>query len=656
MLMKINRSFINTIAALFITMPVFAKTNPAFQWQEKPTVHTVPADYSKESAVVIEQNVQVEYKDDPENKVWLYRSFHRIIKVLDEKGIEEFNKMTIDIIPGEEILTLRARTILPNGTSVEVNKDKFKEVKGDNGSTSLAFALDGVAKNAEIELLFCYKRPAVIFGRQVFQSEIPVVKATLDIISPARLKFEEKGYNGFPTATDTLIDSFRYISVKAEKIPTMHTEEYSFRDANLMRAEYKLSYNVEKNERVRINTWQELAEVLYANIYKFSDKELKAVDKYLASLDISSSTSEEEKIKKIETAIKSGITTDKDRSDDNGEKLDYIISKKAASENGLIRLFVACFLQSGVKHEFGMTTNRNLCEFDPVFENWNSMEEYIFYFPGQKKFLSPLALYNRYPFTSLNVLNNKGLFCKLTTLGDVTSALSDIRLIAPLPATESAHEIKAEISFTPAMEANADITYAFRGYLALGLRESALLLPKEKLKDLVLNIISLTDKPENLLSYKISGEAFENYYTNTPLAFQANIKVSQLVEKAGPKYIFRIGDLIGRQAELYQKNERQMPIDMPFPHSLNRTLIINIPPGYKVLNPDAIKINTEFKDENGKIAAAFYSDYKLEGNKLVVTISEYYNQTHVPVSGYEPFRKVINASADFNKVTLLLSK
>ena len=62
------------------------------------------------------------------------------------------------------------------------------------------------------------------------------------------------------------------------------------------------------------------------------------------------------------------------------------------------------------------------------------------------------------------------------------------------------------------------------------------------------------------------------------------------------------------------------------------------------------------KDAGGEVTAAFTSDYKIDGDKLTVNINEVYNRMHFPISDYENFRKVINASADFNKVTLLMQK
>jgi hypothetical protein len=46
----------------------------------------------------------------------------------------------------------------------------------------------------------------------------------------------------------------------------------------------------------------------------------------------------------------------------------------------------------------------------------------------------------------------------------------------------------------------------------------------------------------------------------------------------------------------------------------------------------------------------------LEGNLLTVNIDEFYKQVLQPLAIYDTFQKIINAAADFNKVTLLLEK
>ena len=650
-----KKNTINLCALLFLAVTAHAQQYTNGHWEEHPHLHTISTDLAKESAVMIEDNATIEYKDEGE-KSWVYRTIHRTIKVLDDKGISDFNTMSIPVYPGQELVVLKARTILANGTVMDVSKDKMKESKGEDDNTTIVFALDGVEKNAEVEWMVCYKKQPMWYSSEMMQYTIPVVHASFDLSCPKRLKFEEKGYGGFPTAKDTVIADTRYLSADMSNIPPLHSEPYSHFEANRMKAEYKLSYQPEKNANIRIFTWQELAQNLYTNIYTLSDKEDKAVDKYLASIGVSQEGREEDKILKIENAIKSGITIYKGALDEDAQKLNNVISNKSASENSLIRLFAACFVKAGVNHELGLTTNQSDCSFDPDFESWGDLDKYLFYFPGSKKFISPVSPYIRYPFTETDAIGGKGLFCKITSIGDVKKVVTDIRAINPMPVAESHNDIIADISFSADMEARADVSYSFSGYCAMGIREAITLLPKDKVTELLKDIISVADKQEDIQSSTVSGEGFENYSTGTPLLIKASVKVPKLIEKAGPKYLFRIGDVIGKQSELYQAAERTQPIDLEYPHFLNRTITVNIPEGYTVLNPEAINMKAEFKNEQGLVTTAFTSDYKIDGKKLTVNISEFYGQLHFPITDFETFRKVINASADFNKVTLLLGK
>jgi hypothetical protein len=63
-----------------------------------------------------------------------------------------------------------------------------------------------------------------------------------------------------------------------------------------------------------------------------------------------------------------------------------------------------------------------------------------------------------------------------------------------------------------------------------------------------------------------------------------------------------------------------------------------------------------FYEEAGKRTMAFTSSYKLEGNVVKISVSEYYTNIVYPLSIFEDFRKVINAAADFNKIALVFEK
>jgi hypothetical protein len=94
---------------------------------------------------------------------------------------------------------------------------------------------------------------------------------------------------------------------------------------------------------------------------------------------------------------------------------------------------------------------------------------------------------------------------------------------------------------------------------------------------------------------------------------------------------------------------------MDFPHVEERKIEFVIPTGYTISNPNDLKISQTYKD-NGELTMGFVSDYEIKGNVLSVHIVEQYRQIYYPISQFEQFRKIINASSDFNKVVLVLEK
>jgi hypothetical protein len=96
-------------------------------------------------------------------------------------------------------------------------------------------------------------------------------------------------------------------------------------------------------------------------------------------------------------------------------------------------------------------------------------------------------------------------------------------------------------------------------------------------------------------------------------------------------------------------------MEIQYPHILERNIQFTIPEGYYIKNADELNIQHVYPDEASR-TMGFVSDYKLEGGVLKIHIMEDYRLTSYPVSLYEPFRKIINAAADFNKIVLVLEK
>ena len=127
------------------------------------------------------------------------------------------------------------------------------------------------------------------------------------------------------------------------------------------------------------------------------------------------------------------------------------------------------------------------------------------------------------------------------------------------------------------------------------------------------------------------------------------------VSKARDKYLLKLGLLIGPQAEMYQEDKRELPVDSDFRKVYHREIRFTIPEGYKLSNLESINIEVAAKDENG-IYAEFTSTYSLDDNVLRILCDEYYKKVHYDLTEYADYRAVINSAADFNKLVLFLER
>ncbi|MFI5196842.1 MAG: DUF3857 domain-containing protein [Chitinophagales bacterium] len=264
-----------------LTLSAFAQRvskDPEFaEWETTPYPHPVPPEYANLPAYYVLNSINIDYKYEGKGMTTYY-SEHKIIKVLDEKGIESFNTISIPVYPNAKIQTIKARTILRNGKVHEIIRDSIKVTTNESGTYQVMIALEGVEKNAEIEYLLKEIQQESFYGDETFQCEIPVQHTWFTMSYPKELHFEAKGFNGFPEVKDTLLKSNRrQIKMYIADIPALKNEPYSFYNLYRMRVEYRLTYFADEgDEKIRLFTWDAYAKNIHNNIYKITDKEKAA--------------------------------------------------------------------------------------------------------------------------------------------------------------------------------------------------------------------------------------------------------------------------------------------------------------------------------------------------------------------------------------------
>ena len=400
-----------------------------FEWDPKPVLHAVDKKFNDEAAVFIVEKKVVEFNVDKDG-LFEYKTEHRIVHINNDKGIESFNRVYLPFNEGLEMMDVKARTILPNGKIMELDKNNIKNYKDDDGSEYKIFALEGLEKGCEVEYYYTQKNYPDFFGREVFSYRIPVIKGEFELITPQNLVFECKCYNKFPEGKDTLMGEKRYIHISDNNIAAAEDEKYSMYQAYLKRVEYKLCYNNSKNAKERLFTWNELAKKAFDIYSAATDKEIKKVDDLLSDIGVTGSQQEKDKIILIENYLKKNFVPREDAVSSDADDLAKVIKNKVTSRKGYNRLFCALFNRADINYQIVLAGNRENYGVDKNFENWDNAANLLFYFPAQKKFLAPTEIEMRYPWIPPNWAATNGLFCKVTTIGDFKTAVAEIRQIA----------------------------------------------------------------------------------------------------------------------------------------------------------------------------------------------------------------------------------
>lgn len=590
-----------------------------------------------------------------------YHTYHRRIRLNNDKAVEEFNKMYIRVSAETDLLSLKARSINPDGTVTNFNEDNIKYIEDFEGHGPFKiFAFEGVQVGAEIEYLYTMQEfDGDFYGHIYVQNEYPKKEYTYELIFPSRLIFDTKSYNAAPKMVlDTLNEDKHKLSIKPCKIEFFEEEESSALDANKQRIEYVLIKNTATGKENFYN-WNKAQTAFTENMYnyasnpKLAKKEQKALLKLIKLMGLETISNEKEKVYAMEQYLKTKINI----GTDYGTTLvDEIIKNNNASPYGATRLYVLILTHLAIPHELVLTTNRFDKAFDGEFETFNFLNKFLVYFPQYNSFTDPSKDNARFGVVSHEHAYQKGLFLKMKEIGGVKAFFSEVKEITGLPYELTYSNLTADVKLND--EFNAALIHLKNeslGYHDLYPRPYLSFLNAEKKDEALRNELKIVKDGTEVLDYTTKNEEMKGYMLTVPFVVEGNVKIESLVEKAGNNYLVKVGLVIGPQMEMYKTKARKAPAELYYKHSYHRVINFTIPDGYTVSNLNELKMDVSFLNK-GTRTMEFTSNYELKGNVLTIRVNEFYDEISVPVSRFEEYRAVINAAADFNKKILVLKK
>lgn len=590
-----------------------------------------------------------------ENELVEYLIEHKVLWLNSDQNIEDYNKVYLPYSSNSELIISKARVITKEGKIIELDESKILTAKNEETKkTYKYFAFEGVEKKSFIEYFYIVKKYPSYRGVRIdIQSEFDKKNVDFELYSPSNLIFEFKSYNGLKSVEkDTLTDKKLHWVLHLDSIEGLDREQQASYNASKKFLVYKLDRNTYNNTH-NISSYAKVSQNIYSFFYKeYSKSVLSAINKLIKSEGINKKNDEVSKIRALETYIKSNFFIS-DVKNDELEDLSTIIQKKVANEDGIIKLYVATLQALKIKHEIVLTSNRFKLKFDKDFEANNFLTNYLIYFPKQETYISPVVVESRYGFPPFNLTDNYGLFIKEVTLGDFKSGVGKIKYIKASEANETYDNVFIDVKFDKddLTKTVINLDKSITGYYAMYIQPYMNLIKEEKKDEITDSFIKTMGENIEITNKEVFNGTPELFGIK-PFRVTSEVTSEYFVEKAGRKYLFKVGELIGPQMELYQEKARVLPVESQFKRSYLREITIEIPEGYSVSNLHDINIDN-FYEKDGEKLMVFKSFYTQEGNMLKITSNEFYKLNFIDIDIYEDYRKVINSAADFNKITLI---
>lgn len=645
------------ILMLSLTIHVSAQEEPyykSYDWEANPEYQVNVAD-SVEIVTYKDKTVREFFFID-ENSLVEYDIDHQVLWLNSDKQIEENNKIYLPYSETTELLVNKARVITKEGKVIELDDSKIMTAEDEETNrTYKYYTFEGIEKGSFIEFYnVLMKYPDYNGTRLLLQTERPMYNVDFDLYSPTNLIFKLKEYNGLDSIiTDTNITEKRHWSLHIDSLPALENEDQSPYNAYRQFLIYKLDKNIATG-KYDMSSYGKSAKNAYSFLYDEATKsENKELAKYLKASGVQNATDEYGKIRTLEDYTKKNIFLVESGNSDLSQ-ISFILKNKVASISGLTRLYARLFQMMEINHQLVMTCNRESVKFDQDFEADNFLTDYLFYFPKIKKFMSPTELNSRLGFPPAELTDNYGLFIKEVSMGEFKTGIGKIKYIEPVAYQNNFDEIILDLKFdtTDLTKTGIEIHKSIGGYYAMYAQPYMHLLDDKTRTELLESYVKYIDEDLEISEMTITNDNAESFGI-APLKIDGQLTSEAFVEKAGNKYLFKLGELIGPQMEMYQAKKRVLPVTTQFTKNYHRELSFTIPEGYTINNLDDIRIENGL-EKDGIFLFKFKSDYTVDGHVVKVICDEYYTVMEVAPEFYEDYRKVINSAADFNKITLIL--
>jgi hypothetical protein len=615
-----------------------------YDWKAAVVPEKIVEKNKKVSAEYLKHLQIFEYFYDRKGNLRLVELVHKIVKINDNKALQQFNKVFIENHKKGGILKIKARAVSPSGKMTELGAENIHQVQ-NIGSEYHIFAVEGAEKGGIIEFFYLREIEPDLHGEEFLQNIIPTQNLEFQIISPKNLIFTAKSYNGLSQPVQHHFETHNLMLLREDFVPAAQVAPFLGYTSHLKRINFKLQNDFHKGDYQHLS-WNDIADQVASSIYEQPNDKSKAILLRHIYDIIAGEESEEAKITKFDNYVKNYIRK-KSFSFEDFSDWEKIFEHKMASEPEIIKLYAFFFDALQIEHQLVVTSNRSRCKFDADFPTWDFVETLFFFFPKHKTYLTPTERSFSYGFIPYFFTANTGLFIHKINLGTRAGGTGYTNIINA-PAV-SGTESDFKLSFDQEMNlAFCDKKQIFSGAKALQYR------------------VNESGNAENYRqTYKFKKSVFSKsrQYSeeftdfNEPVLLAQKTTSDAFSEFAGDKVLVKPDNFLKENIAAAQsfENENTAEVELECMEKNKSKILICIPKGYIVKNLDDFNKKLSYGTPEKPIAG-FAASAKITEEGIEIKTEEYYNEITFGKEDLKKYHAVRAAARAFRELVLVFEK
>jgi hypothetical protein len=540
------------------------------------------------------------------------------IKILTEEGRKYANVEIPFYKASEDVVHVRARTIKPDGSTVEFDGKVFEKalVRGRGVRYMVkTFTLPDVQVGGIIEYFYTYdlKEHLIFDSTWILSQELFTKNARFSLkpyksnYVPINLRWS---WHDLPPGAEPKSGPDDIVRMEANNIPAFQTEDF-MPPENELKARVDFIYSEDLPEKDAESFWKKVGKKRNGQLESFVGKH-KAMEDAAAQI-VSPSDSAEVKLRKIYDRVQSIRNTSYElRRTEQEEKREK--GKAAANVedvwkrgygNGiqLTWLFLALARGAGFDAYGVWVSDRRNNFFSPITMQSGKLDANVVLVKlnGKDLYFDPGAAFTPYGMLTWSETGAPGL--RLDKDGGAW-----IRTTLP-QSSESRIERKANFKLSDTGDLEGKLTVTYTGleamYHRLDVQHDDEVARKKFLEELVkIQVpaaveVDLTNKPD------WTG-------AETPLVAEFDLKIPGWASNAGKRVLIPAGVFTNVEKHIFEHSNRVHPIYFEYPYEKTDDITIELPPGWQVGSVP------KGKDQDGHVVAF---SLKVEGGKDTVHLT-----------------------------------